>query len=93
MTRAMRAAAARDWLAGTPHHKHVRARLDEGQRFLILCIVCGVLCGLAAVGFHLAIKWVFTALFARAVSFGDPYTGAILVAAPALAGLVVGIEV
>ena len=36
-----------------------RARLTDAQRFLLLCIIAGLLCGLAAVGFHLSIHGCF----------------------------------
>ena len=71
----------------------MRARLDEGQRFLILCIVCGVCCGLVAVGFHLSIHWVFETLWSRAQSFGQPYFTWVMICAPALAGLLVGLAI
>ena len=71
----------------------MRARLDDGQRFLILCIVCGVCCGFVAVGFHLSIHYVFEALWSRAQSFGQPYFIWVMISAPALAGLVVGLAI
>ncbi len=39
-----------DWL---------RARFTDSQRFLILCVLAGLCCGLAAVAFHLAIHEAF----------------------------------
>jgi CIC family chloride channel protein len=71
----------------------MRARLDEGQRFLVLCIVCGLCCGLVAVGFHLAIHSVFETLWSFAKSYGDPYFAWIMISAPGLAGLVVGLAI
>lgn len=47
----------------------MRARFSDGQRFLILCVICGVLCGLAAVGFHMSIEAVFHFLKQTAQSF------------------------
>ena len=71
----------------------MRARLDEGQRFLILCIVCGVCCGFVAVGFHLAIHHLFAALWSQAQNLGQPYFVWVMISAPALAGLVVGLAI
>ena len=71
----------------------MRARLDEGQRFLILCIVCGLCCGLVAVAFHLSIHFVFESLWERAQSIGAPYFAWIMICAPALAGLIVGLSI
>ncbi|MDA1005571.1 MAG: chloride channel protein [Verrucomicrobia bacterium] len=71
----------------------MRARLDEGQRFLILCIVCGVCCGFVAVAFHLSIHFIFEALWSRAQGFGGASAICIMIAAPAVAGLVVGLAI
>jgi len=71
-----------DWL---------RWRFTDAQRFLLLCIISGVLCGLAGVGFHLSIQWVY-----------DHWTGyfhhkegwtkiAIMIGSPAVAGVLVGL--
>lgn len=81
-----------DWL---------RVRLSTSQRFFLLCIIAGVLCGLAAVSFHFAIGWVFNSLFTYALpvaaNLADVGTegwlrfGLIMTLAPALGGLIVGI--
>lgn len=71
----------------------MRARLDDGQRFLILCIVCGLCCGFTAVGFHLAIHFIFESLWDHAKSFASPTFSWIMIAAPALAGLIVGLAI
>lgn len=71
----------------------MRARLDEGQRFLVLCIVCGLCCGFVAVAFHLAIHFIFENLWTQAKSFGDPYFAWVMISAPALAGLIVGLAI
>lgn len=71
----------------------MRARLDEGQRFLILCIVCGVCCGFVAVGFHLAIHLLFETLWSRASGIGGASFYWIMISAPALAGLLVGLSI
>lgn len=79
-----------DWL---------RLRLSNGQRFLLLCIVSGVLCGLAAVSFHIAISFVFNNLFEFATTHSPDLTSTqstlrfvgIMTLAPCLAGLIVGL--
>jgi len=68
----------------------MRARFTDGQRFMILCTVAGVLCGLAAVAFHLAIHGLFHTLWHFATHAG-PLFPVIIGVAPALAGLIVGV--
>ncbi|MGF1448683.1 MAG: chloride channel protein [Opitutales bacterium] len=70
-----------DWL---------RLHLTDSQRFFLLCIVCGVLCGLAAVSFHLSITGLFKVVQAFAGSMGES-KWAVLILAPALGGLIVGL--
>ena len=71
-----------DWL---------RWKLNDGQRFLLLCIISGVACGLAGVGFHLSIQWVYD----HWTGFFHGYTSwkrvTIMILSPAAAGLVVGL--
>lgn len=71
----------------------MRARLDVGQRFMVLCVVCGLLCGLVAVAFHLAIHRLFELVWYLATSL--PLSGfiAVLLLAPTLGGLIVGLGV
>lgn len=71
-----------DWL---------RWRFTDAQRFLLLCIIAGVLCGLAGVGFHLSIHWVYD-------TWSHSFRGTmgwqkitLMIASPAIAGLVVGL--
>lgn len=71
----------------------MRRRFSDGQRFLVLCVVAGFLCGLAAVAFHLCIHHLFEWLWRRAESSDPRVSCAILLGAPTLAGLVVGIGV
>ncbi len=70
-----------DWL---------RLHLTDSQRFFLLCIVCGVLCGLAAVSFHLSIKGLFNLVQGFAGDLGSA-GWAVLIFAPALGGLIVGL--
>lgn len=68
----------------------MRGRFDDGQRFLVLCICAGVLCGLVGVSFHLAITLLFDSLFGLYQSWG-PWTLPAMILSPALAGLIVGV--
>ncbi|MEM1443998.1 MAG: chloride channel protein [Verrucomicrobiota bacterium] len=75
-----------DWL---------RSRFPEGQRFIILCLIAGLLCGLAAVGIHYSIQFVFDAAWAfshRWEAAGVPWW-VVMPWIPAVAGLITGILV
>ncbi|MEN8663082.1 MAG: chloride channel protein [Lentimonas sp.] len=70
----------------------MRGRFDDSQRFLMLCICAGVLCGLVGVSFHLAITTVFDGLFGFYEGLGIwAYPAMIL--SPAIAGLIVGLMI
>jgi chloride channel protein, CIC family len=71
-----------DWL---------RIRFTEGQRFLLLCIISGALCGLTAVAFHVFIHGLFDWLWSHASSGSTKRLILIMLTCPAMAGLVVGI--
>ena len=71
----------------------MRARLSASQRFLILCILCGIVCGLVSVAFHLAIRFLFEGILVRAQAAGEPSFLWILLAAPTFGGLVVGLAI
>ena len=71
----------------------MRRRLSDGQRFLVLCVVVGLLCGLTAVAFHLSIHHLFDWLWKQAEGRDPVGFCAILLAAPTLAGLAVGLAV
>lgn len=70
----------------------MRGRFDDGQRFLMLCIFTGVLCGLVGVSFHLAITLLFNGLFGLYEGWGVWAVPA-MIFSPALAGLVVGLMI
>jgi len=70
----------------------MRGRFNDGQRFLMLCICAGVLCGLVGVSFHLAITLLFEGLFGLYEGFGF-WTIPAMIFSPALAGLVVGLMI
>lgn len=70
--------------------KRFRLRLNDSRRFLILCIVAGVVCGLIGVSFHLAIATVFNSLWGAYAGLGL-WAWPAMVLTPAAAGLVVGL--
>lgn len=75
----------------------MRNRFSDNQRFLILCTVAGVLCGLAAVGFHLSIEYTFHFIWDFAGSVGAAsgtnhiWFWLVMPFMPALGGLIVGL--
>lgn len=70
----------------------IRGRFNDAQRFLLLCICAGVICGLVGVSFHLAITTTFNGLFGLFQGLGVWALPA-MVAAPTFAGLVVGLMI
>ncbi len=70
----------------------MRGRFNDSQRFLMLCMCAGVLCGLVGVSFHLAITGIFEALFGFFESLGVWAIPAMILS-PALAGLIVGLMI
>lgn len=70
----------------------MRGRFNDGQRFLMLCICAGVLCGLVGVSFHLAITLLFDGLFGLYQGWGM-WTIPAMILSPALAGLIVGLMI
>lgn len=70
----------------------MRGRLNDGQRFLALCICAGVLCGLVGVSFHLAITLLFEGLFGYYDGLGVWAIPAMILS-PAFAGLIVGLMI
>jgi CIC family chloride channel protein len=77
-------------LNNLPHW--MRGRFDDGQRFLVLCICAGVLCGLVGVSFHLAITKLFNGLFGFYQGLGFGAVPAMILS-PAFAGLIVGLMI
>jgi len=71
----------------------MRESLDDQQRFLALCIMCGLICGLVGVGFHVAIHALFEAVWDFARSQSPTQFIAVMLGAPTLGGLIVGITV
>lgn len=70
----------------------MRGRFDDGQRFLMLCVCAGILCGLVGVSFHLAITLIFDGLFSIYGDLGF-WTVPAMVLSPAFAGLIVGLMI
>ncbi|MEM6916367.1 MAG: hypothetical protein AAF491_07340, partial [Verrucomicrobiota bacterium] len=73
----------------------LRSRFPEGQRFIILCLIAGLLCGLAAVGIHYSIQWVFDSVWEfsrRWEEAGIPWW-LVMPWIPAISGLIAGIAV
>lgn len=79
---------SKTWLTNLPDW--MRARFTDGQRFMILCTVAGVICGLSAVAFHLCIHWLFAGIWKVSRESG-PWFPLLIGLAPAAGGLVVGI--
>lgn len=73
-----------DWL---------RLRLTDGQRFLFLCTLAGVVCGAVAVLFHLAINAIWFRLvdWSQGTMLEGPWGLVLLALAPAIGGLATGI--
>ena len=69
----------------------MRRHWTDAQRFMLMCMVVGLLCGLAAVAFHLAIHHLFDWLWHGASSLPTWLFILIMLAAPTLAGLAVGV--
>ena len=68
-----------------------RKHLSLNHRFLFVAIVCGMVCGVAAVAFHLSIEGVFHALWTLASGLPPVAFTAMMIAAPTFAGLLVGL--
>jgi CIC family chloride channel protein len=71
----------------------MRRNFSDGQRFLVLCVVAGILCALVAVAIQVSIRKVFDLVWTFATSFEPWVFGSIMIAAPTLAGLIIGIAV
>ena len=69
----------------------MRAHLSVNHRFLLTCLVAGLLCGLTAVAFHFAIEFLFTHLWNFGKSQDPAIFVVVMIAAPTFAGLLVGI--
>ena len=73
-------------------NRWLRKRLNDSQRFLILCILAGVLCGLVGVTFQLSINFLHDLLFHfHAEGHFSFWNGVLMLATPAAGGLIVGL--
>ena len=70
----------------------IRKHFNDSQRFVILCICAGILCGLVGVSFHLAIIGIFKILFEFYQSMGI-WAIPLMALSPAVAGLIVGLMI
>ncbi|BDS07991.1 chloride channel protein [Oceaniferula spumae] len=71
----------------------MRRRFDDRQRFLVACMVCGLLCGLLGVLFHLSIHHTFAGVWKLATTGSDGQFIAVLLLAPTLGGLICGLVI
>jgi CIC family chloride channel protein len=74
----------------------LRGRFSDTQRFVFLCMLAGILCGLVGVGFHVCIRGVFAGVLwvADWLDATEPSLAARwLILAPALGGLIAGLIV
>jgi chloride channel protein, CIC family len=69
----------------------VRRLPNERQRLLVITIVAGGLCGLAAVAFHMSVTWLYGLLIDRAASAHGHAWIWWTILTPALGGLAVGL--
>lgn len=84
------------WIKNLPDI--MRKRFDDRQRFLLACVVCGLVCGLLAVVFHLMIHHTFQELWKFADSYneiqGETWKFVlIMLTAPTLGGLICGLAI
>lgn len=70
-----------DWL---------RTRFSDAQRFVILCVLAGLLCGLAGVAFHLSIHHLFHLVLRVTETLGHPWGIVFLTLMPAVGGALTG---
>lgn len=64
---------------------------DESQHLLAVTVLIGIVCGLVAVAFHVAIRLAEENLLGRAVTLGGPEGTALVILLPALGGLLAGV--
>lgn len=69
----------------------LRKKLSDSQRFLLLCILAGILCGLVGVTFQLSINGLFHLLYEFDQDRPWGWTAFWLIGTPAAGGLLVGL--
>ncbi|GAB4269968.1 MAG: hypothetical protein Tsb0018_02100 [Opitutales bacterium] len=72
-------------------HDWLRWRFSDGERFLILCMIAGTACGLAAVSFHLSLHYIFYFIWDFMLGLDPLYFVIFMPLVPALGGLIAGI--
>ncbi len=78
-------ATMKRWIFSIPDW--MRTRFTDAQRFMILCILAGLFCGLAAVGFHLSIHHTFHLVWELAEFLDHHGLLYLITVVPALGGL------
>ncbi len=78
--------------------ERMRRRFDDRQRFLLACVICGLLCGLLAVVFHLSIHYTFQQVWKFATVQDGVETEtwkfvAVMLSAPTVGGLICGLAI
>ncbi len=77
-----------------PLSEKIRYRFNDRDRFLLACMICGLLCGVMAVIFHLGIHYTFEGLWSLATSQIETWKFvALMLGAPALGGLICGLAI
>jgi len=72
----------------------MRIRFDDRQRFLMACVICGLLCGLLAVVFHLSIHYTFQQVWKFATIQVETWQFvAVMLTAPTVGGLICGLAI
>lgn len=70
---------------------YIRTHFEDSQRFFIVCLLAGVLCGFTAVSFHLVIDVIFHTIWSTAQSFSSIGFISIMILSPTIGGLIVGV--
>lgn len=73
-----------------PLRNFLRRHFNDNQRFILVCLICGLLCGVVAVCLHYTIHLVFHHLWDWAQEQPTAKFIGIMLLAPTLAGLIVG---
>ena len=68
----------------------LRDHFDDSQRFILVCAIVGMLCGLVAVCFHLSIYWVFETIVILAKGQNPLIFSLVMAISPIFGGLLVG---
>lgn len=69
----------------------LRIHFDDAQRYLILCVIAGAVCGLVAVSFHFAIEWLFHGVLRLREEIGGATAWLVVLFSPCAGGLLAGL--